>query len=148
MSVQFLSVDYCCWHVKYDCDKGTWAVSSDWDVWGIAVTEVCISQANKLAGLCNIPQEVGKLCELYLMHGINLPVVVNPHLTNPSLRDLNHWQCEAMTGTLLVERNEEQWRGTVIRGNTYSSLYSNRQGLFEKKVATEFSLVSIRILKW
>lgn len=30
------------------------------------------------------------LCEHYLIHGISLPVVANPHLTNLLLRDLNY----------------------------------------------------------
>lgn len=47
------------------------------------------------------------LCEHDLMHGISLPVVLNPYLTNPVPRDLNHRQCGAVTGTFLgkVMRN-------------------------------------------
>lgn len=69
------------------------------------------------------------LCEHDLMHGISLPVVANPHLTNPSLRDWN----------IVGKRNEEQWRGTVSRGNTHLSLNNNCQGPLEKKFITKYS---------
>lgn len=83
------------------------------------------------------------LCEHDLMHGKkkNLPVVANPHLTNPSLRDLNQRQTRAVTGTLLgkVMRNSG---GEQRTGNAYSSPNDNScQGPLENKKFTTKSLV-------
>lgn len=85
------------------------------------------------------------LCEHDWMHGISLPVVANPHLTNPALRDLNQRQCGTATGTLLgkVMRNSG---GEQRIGNAYSSLNNDNscQGRLEKKSLLQKSLAELR----
>lgn len=100
-----------------------------------------VSKLNKLSGLCNIRQKAGMLCEHDLMHGLSLPVVANPHLTNPSPRDLNRTQRGAVTRTVLgkVMKNGG---GEQRVGCAYSSLNNNNcQGPPEKKKKVNHKIV-------
>lgn len=93
------------WDTVCLCD-GTWEASSECDVWkALWRQEVFFPCVASLWGsACFI--------SMIWCNGMSQPVVLNPHLTNSLLRDLNLCDWD-----IVGECDKEQWKGTASMGN-------------------------------